>query len=131
MPKERIRSPKKAGSGRTGGRPGPAARAHENGARIVDQSGNTRIDTLRRTYGDSFAPGIRGDAHLQTLLSRTGSSSLSGYLKATGQSAASGAEGKDRANDKPAVRYADAERFNAAHRKTSSLHAGLFRRLAE
>jgi hypothetical protein len=51
-----------------------------------EKRGDTRIDTLRRTYGDSFAPGIRGDAHLKTLLDRTGSNSLSDYLKTTGQS---------------------------------------------
>ena len=131
MPKERTRSPKKAGSGSKGRRRVPAGRAHKNGARIGDENGNTRIDTLRRTYGESFAPGIRGDAHLRTLLSRTGSNSLSDYLKATGQSAERGADGKVSANDKPSIRYAGAERFKAAHRKTSSLHAGLFRRLAE
>jgi hypothetical protein len=36
---------------------------------------------LRETYGDGFAPGIRGDAHLNTLLERTDSSSLSEYLR--------------------------------------------------
>ena len=45
------------------------------------KNGNTRIDTLRQTYGDNFAPGIRGDAHLRTLLDRTGSGSLSDYLR--------------------------------------------------
>jgi hypothetical protein len=35
-------------------------------------------------------------------------------------------------NGKPAgVRYASDEQFKKAHRKTSALHAGLFRRLAE
>jgi len=32
---------------------------------------------------------------------------------------------------KPSVRYATAEQFKMAHEKTSKLHAGLFRRLAE
>lgn len=31
----------------------------------------------------------------------------------------------------PAVRYASDEQFEKAHRKTSKLHAGLFRRLAK
>ena len=48
---------------------------------IREKNGNTRIDTLRETYGDNFAPDIRGDAHLRTLLDRTGSNSLSDYLK--------------------------------------------------
>ncbi len=45
------------------------------------KNGNTRVDTLRETYGEGFAPGIRGDAHLNTLLERTGRNSLSDYLK--------------------------------------------------
>lgn len=49
--------------------------------RISEKHGNTRVDTLRETYGDKFAEGIRGDAHLSTLLDRTGSSSLSDYLR--------------------------------------------------
>jgi hypothetical protein len=37
-----------------------------------------------------------------------------------------------RANEKPSgVRTASDEQFKKAHRKTSTLHAGLFRRLAE
>jgi hypothetical protein len=97
-----------------------------------EKRGDTRIDTLRRTYGDSFAPGIRGDAHLKTLLDRTGSNSLSDYLKTSGQSQVSG-EGKDGCVDEKAsnIRYASDERFREAHRKTSKSHAGLFRRLAE
>lgn len=123
MPKERIKAQKNR----------PVRRAvPKSGARSHEQSANTRIDTLRKTYGDSFAPGIRGDAHLQTLLDRTGSSSLSDYLKTNGHPPVNGADGEDSANQKSTnVRYATAERFNEAHRKTSSLHAGLFRRLAE
>jgi hypothetical protein len=34
-------------------------------------------------------------------------------------------------DEKPPVRYATAEQFKKAHEKTSKLHAGLFRRLAE
>jgi hypothetical protein len=34
-------------------------------------------------------------------------------------------------NGEPPVRYATAEQFKKAHEKTSKLHAGLFRRLAE
>jgi hypothetical protein len=45
------------------------------------KNGNTRIDTLRDTSGPDFAPGLRGDAHLRTLLDRTGSNSLSDYLR--------------------------------------------------
>jgi hypothetical protein len=94
--------------------------------------GDTRIDKLRQTYGDSFAPGIRGDARLKTLLDRTGSTSLSDYLKSSGRSPVSGKDTEDRVIEKPSkIGYASPERFREAHRKTSSLHAGLFRRLAE
>lgn len=50
-------------------------RHRDQDGRISEKHGNTRIDTLRETYGDNFAPGIRGDAHLSTLLERTGSKS--------------------------------------------------------
>jgi hypothetical protein len=45
------------------------------------KNGNTRIDTLRKTYGNDFARGIRGDAKLETLLDNSGARSLSEYLK--------------------------------------------------
>jgi hypothetical protein len=93
---------------------------------------DTRIDTLRQTYGEDFAPGVRGDTHLKTLLDRTGSSSLSDYLKTAGQSPVRRTGTEDRADQKPpAIRYASGEQFREAHRKTTELHAGLFRRLAE
>ncbi|HXM43853.1 MAG TPA: hypothetical protein VN924_21650 [Bryobacteraceae bacterium] len=132
MPKQRTRGPGKEGLERRGKRLGLDNRQSDNGARIREKSGDTRIDKLRQTYGDSFAPGIRGDAHLKTLLDRTGSPSLSDYLKTTGRSPDSGKDTEDRAIEKPAgSQYASPERFREAHRKTSSLHAGLFRRLAE
>ena len=53
----------------------------ESRGQVREKRGDIRIDTLRQTYGDSFARGIRGDAHLKTLLDRTGSTSLSDYLK--------------------------------------------------
>ncbi len=61
--------------------PGLDHRHQDNNGQIRAKNGNTRIDTLRETYGDNFAQGIRGDAHLSTLLERTDSSSLSEYLK--------------------------------------------------
>lgn len=48
---------------------------------IRGKNSDTRIDTLRGTYGEDFAPGMRGDAHLGTLLERTGCESLSEYLR--------------------------------------------------
>jgi hypothetical protein len=56
-------------------------RCRDNNGQIREKNGNTRIDTLRQTYGENFAEGMRGDAHLGTLLDRTGSNSLSDYLK--------------------------------------------------
>lgn len=61
--------------------PGLDGRHRDADGRISEKHGNTRVDTLRDRYGDGFAPGVRGDAHLRTLLDRTGSSSLSQYRK--------------------------------------------------
>lgn len=132
MPKQPTRRPGKEGLERRGRRLALDDRQGDNGAQAREKRGDTRIDTLRRTYGDSFAPGIRGDAHLKTLLDRTGSASLSDYLKSTGRSPVSGKDTEDRVIEQPSnIRYASPERFREAHGKTSSLHAGLFRRLAE
>ena len=48
---------------------------------IRQKNGNTRIDTLRQTYGDDFAKEHRGDMRLDTLLDSSGARSLSEYLK--------------------------------------------------
>lgn len=56
-------------------------RCRDLNGQIREKNGNTRIDTLRESYGDNFAAGVRGDAHLSTLLDRSGSNSLSDYLK--------------------------------------------------
>jgi hypothetical protein len=61
--------------------PGLDGRARDKDGEIRHKNGNTRVDTLRDTYGDGFAPGARGDMHLDTLLDRTGANSLSDYLK--------------------------------------------------
>ena len=128
MPKERTRERR----GRKDKRSSLDSRVRDISGQIREKRGDTRIDTLRQTYGDSFAPGIRGDAHLKTLLDRTGSDSLSDYLKTTGQSPVSGKDREDRVIEEASnVRYASDQRFKEAHRKTSALHAGLFRRLAE
>ncbi len=49
--------------------------------RTSEKHGNTRVDTLRETYGEGFAAGIRGNAHLHTVLDRTGARSLSELVK--------------------------------------------------
>jgi hypothetical protein len=61
--------------------PGLDNRHRDIGGQTREKNSNTRIDTLREIYGPDFAPGLRGDAHLGTLLDRTGSESLSDYLK--------------------------------------------------
>jgi hypothetical protein len=61
--------------------PGLDRRYRDENGQTREKNGNTRIDTLRETYGEDFALGLRGDAHLKTLLDRTGSQSLSDYLK--------------------------------------------------
>jgi len=61
--------------------PGLDGRSRDENGQTRAKNGNTRIDTLRETYGDDFAPGIRGDAHLNTLLERSGCDSLSEYLR--------------------------------------------------
>lgn len=61
--------------------PGLDGRHRDVDGRISEKHGNTRVDTLRETYGEDFAPGVRGDAHLRTVLDRTGAPSLSKLLK--------------------------------------------------
>lgn len=61
--------------------PGLDDRYRDENGQTREKNSNTRIDTLRQTYGDDFAAGMRGDAHLRTLLDRTGNSSLSEYLR--------------------------------------------------
>jgi hypothetical protein len=56
-------------------------RSRDEDGQTRAKNGNTRIDTLRETYGESFGEGLRGDAHLSTLLERTGYESLSEYLR--------------------------------------------------
>jgi hypothetical protein len=131
VPKERIRK-RSSESRRQDGRSGLDDRKRDTSGPVHVMRGDTRIDTLRQTYGEGFAPGFRGDTHLKTLLDRTGSSSLPEYLKNARRSPAGRSGTEDRADEKPpGIRYASDERFRAAHRKTSALHAGLFRRLAE
>jgi hypothetical protein len=61
--------------------PGLDGRHRDVDGRIGEKHGNTRVDTLRDKYGDGFARGTRGDAHLRTVLDRVGVPSLSQYLK--------------------------------------------------
>ena len=61
--------------------PGLDGRHRDKDGRTSEKKGNTRVDTLRGIYGENFAPGIRGDAHLSTLLEREGCESLDQYRK--------------------------------------------------
>jgi hypothetical protein len=49
--------------------------------RIDKKHGNTRVGTLRRTYGDHFAKGRRSDMMLKNLLAEVGVESLHVYLR--------------------------------------------------
>jgi len=60
---------------------GSDGRTRDLSGEIRRKNGDTRVDTLRKTYGDEFGREVRGDAKLDTLLKRTGSRSLSDYLK--------------------------------------------------
>jgi len=56
-------------------------RCRDQDGRIRAKNGNTRLDTLRETYGDDFGQGHRGDMQLRTLLDRSGSPLLSHFLR--------------------------------------------------
>jgi hypothetical protein len=56
-------------------------RCRDRDGEIRRKNGNTRVGTLRETYGPDFAPGVRSDAKLSTVLQRSGSRSLSKFLK--------------------------------------------------
>jgi hypothetical protein len=56
-------------------------RCRDQNGQIRAKNGSTLIRTLRETYGDGFAPNVRGDMKLDTLLERKGAQSLSHILK--------------------------------------------------
>jgi hypothetical protein len=56
-------------------------RCRDSSGEIRRKNGNTRVETLRGTYGDDFASSFRSDMKLKTLLERTDAGSLSDYLK--------------------------------------------------
>jgi hypothetical protein len=62
-------------------RPGLDNRCRDNNGEIRHKSGATSVGTLRQIYGDNFAPDVRSDMKLDTLLDRTGAKSLSQLLK--------------------------------------------------
>jgi hypothetical protein len=56
-------------------------RCRDQNGQIRAKNGSTLVRTLRETYGDDFAPGVRGDRKLDTLLERTGAQSLTELLR--------------------------------------------------
>jgi len=56
-------------------------RHRDKSGKIEKKHGNTRVGSLRKEYGASFAKGRRKDMMLKTLLAETGSGSLHDYLK--------------------------------------------------
>ena len=60
---------------------GLASRCRNENGQIRDKRDDTQVGTLRKTYGPDFAPGVRSDMHLGTLLARKNAPSLSALLK--------------------------------------------------
>ena len=56
-------------------------RCRDESGEIRRKNGATLVGTLRNIYGDDFAPGVRSDTKLDTLLDRTGADSLSNLLR--------------------------------------------------
>src|ERR1700722_19680064 len=56
-------------------------RHRDTTGRIDKKHGNTRVKALRKTYGEHFAKGRRGDMMLKTLLAETATESLHAYLR--------------------------------------------------
>jgi len=56
-------------------------RHRDTTGRIDRKHGNSRVGSLRRTYGEHFAKGRRKDMMLKTLLVETGTDSLHAYLR--------------------------------------------------
>jgi hypothetical protein len=56
-------------------------RCRDRDGEIRHKNGATQIGALRKTYGEGFAPGVRSDMKLETLLERRGVTSLSRLIK--------------------------------------------------
>lgn len=56
-------------------------RCRDQNGEIRQKRGDTLVGTLRKTYGDDFAPGVRSDMRLDTLRERSDGKSLSQILK--------------------------------------------------
>jgi hypothetical protein len=56
-------------------------RCRDLNGEIRRKNGATRVGTLRKTYGDDFAAGVRSDMKLDTLLDREGVGSLTRLIR--------------------------------------------------
>jgi hypothetical protein len=56
-------------------------RQRDQDGEIRHKNGNTKIGTLRRTYGEDFASGHRSDMKLENLLKQEKAETLSELLK--------------------------------------------------
>lgn len=56
-------------------------RMRDQNGEIRQKRSDTKVATLRQTYGDEFAQGYRSDAHLGTVLKREGVATLDQLLK--------------------------------------------------
>jgi hypothetical protein len=56
-------------------------RCRDEDGSIRRKRGDTLIGSLRREYGEDFAPGTRSDKRLDSLLEEAGVNSLSEYLR--------------------------------------------------
>jgi hypothetical protein len=61
--------------------PGLDGRHRDVNGEIHHKMGNTRIESLRGTYGEDFAAGRRSDMKLENLLKETGAKSLTDFRK--------------------------------------------------
>ena len=61
--------------------PGLDGRHRDANGEIHRKMGQTRIATLRKTYGEDFAEGWRADKKLESLLKDTGATSLTDFRK--------------------------------------------------
>jgi hypothetical protein len=72
---------KKAKAKKASAKKGLDGRHRDKRGQIDRKHGNTRIHTLRKTYGEHFAAGRRGDMMLKTLLKEHFCASLHDYLR--------------------------------------------------
>jgi len=56
-------------------------RMRDQNGEIRQKRSDTKVGTLRQTYGDDFAKGYRSDAHLGTVLKREGVETLDQLIK--------------------------------------------------